>query len=83
MSGEAANPYKKIRFLSPTDKKPPSDFLKKMRDEDIDLSEIPEIATEQMARAVMRVGGKPPPKGKVRINLLLDAGVVAYFKSGF
>jgi uncharacterized protein (DUF4415 family) len=55
--------------------------LKKMRDEDIDLSEIPEITAEQMARSVMRVGGKPLPKGKVRINLSLDASVVAYFKT--
>jgi len=57
------------------------DRLKKMRDEDIDLSEIPEITAEQMARSVMRVGGKPLSKGKVRINLSLDANVVAYFKT--
>ncbi len=55
--------------------------LDKMRDEDIDLSEIPEVTAEQMARSVMRVGGKSLPKGKVRINLSLDAGVVAYFKT--
>lgn len=53
----------------------------KMRDEDIDLSEIPEITDKQMKRSVLRVGGKPIPKGKVQVNLSLDAGVVAYFKT--
>jgi uncharacterized protein (DUF4415 family) len=55
--------------------------LHKMCDEDIDLSEIPEVTAEQMARAVLRVGGKPVPKGKVRVNLSLDASVAAYFKT--
>ena len=52
-----------------------------MNDEDIDTSEIPEITEEQMKKATLRVGGKPISKGKVRINILLDAEVVAYFKS--
>jgi len=52
-----------------------------MRDEDIDLSEIPEITAEQMSRAVLRVGGKPVTKGKVRVQLALDAPVFAYFKT--
>jgi uncharacterized protein (DUF4415 family) len=55
--------------------------IDKMRDEDIDLSEIPEITAKQMGRSVLRVGGKPIPKGKVQVNLSLDAGVVAYFKT--
>jgi uncharacterized protein (DUF4415 family) len=55
--------------------------LDAMRDEDIDLSDIPEVTEEQMARAKLRVGGKPVPRGKVRIDLLLDAEVVAYFKA--
>jgi len=55
--------------------------LNKMRDEDIDLSEIPAVTAEQMARSVLRVGGKPLSKRKVRINLSLDAGIVAYFKT--
>lgn len=33
--------------------------LRAMKDEDIDLSDIPEITEEQMERAVLRVGGKP------------------------
>jgi len=52
-----------------------------MNDEDIDTSEIPEITEEQMKKATLRVGGKPISKGKVRINIFLDAEVVAHFKS--
>jgi uncharacterized protein (DUF4415 family) len=52
-----------------------------MSDEDIDTSEIPEITEEQLKRANLRVGGQPVFKGKVRINILLDAEVIAYFKS--
>lgn len=52
-----------------------------MTDENIDTSEIPEVTEEQMNRATLRIGGKPVSKGKVRINILLDAEVVAYFKS--
>jgi uncharacterized protein (DUF4415 family) len=48
---------------------------------DIDLSEIPEITEDQMKRAVLRVGGEPVAKGKVRVNMFLDADIVAYFKS--
>jgi uncharacterized protein (DUF4415 family) len=52
-----------------------------MSDQDIDTSEIPEITEEQMKKATIRIGGKPVSKGKVRINILLDAEVIAYFKS--
>ena len=52
-----------------------------MSDEDIDTSEIPEITEEQMKKAAVRIGGKPVSKGKVRINILLDAEVIVYFKS--
>lgn len=52
-----------------------------MEDEDIDFSEIPEITEEQMKNARLRLGGKPIANGKVRINILLDANVVAYFKT--
>jgi uncharacterized protein (DUF4415 family) len=55
--------------------------IKAMNDGDIDTSEIPEITEEQMKRATLRTGGKPVTKGKVRINILLDAEVIAYFKS--
>ena len=56
-------------------------FLKTARDEDIDLSDIPEITEEQMARSVMRVGGEPVPKEKVRVSMYLDADIVAFFKA--
>jgi len=52
-----------------------------MTDEDIDLPEIPEVTEEQMARAELRVGGQPVPKGKVRVNMFLDGNIVAYFKA--
>ena len=34
-----------------------------MRDEDIDLSDIPEVTEEKMTHAVLRVEGQPHPKG--------------------
>ena len=52
-----------------------------MKDENIDLSDIPEVTEEQMARAEFRIGGKLVAKGKVRVNIFLDANVVAYFKT--
>jgi uncharacterized protein (DUF4415 family) len=52
-----------------------------MIDEDMDLSEIPEITEEQMKRATLRVGGEPVAQGKVRVNIYLDADVVAYYKA--
>ncbi len=55
--------------------------LETMKDEDIDLSEIPEVTAEQMAQATLRVGGQPISKGKIRINIYLDAEVVEYFKT--
>lgn len=35
-----------------------------MQDEDIDLSDIPEVTEEQMKQAVLRVGGKPVERGQ-------------------
>lgn len=52
-----------------------------MKDEDIDLSDIPEVTEDQMAQAKLRIGGKPVPKSKVRVNIFLDANIVAYFKT--
>jgi uncharacterized protein (DUF4415 family) len=50
-------------------------------DEDIDTSDIPEVTEEQLAQAVLRVDGKPVPRGKVQVNMYLDAAIVAYFKA--
>lgn len=52
-----------------------------MQDEDIDLSEIPEVTEEQMGRAVLRVGGVPVARGKRRVNMFLDAFIVEFFKA--
>ena len=52
-----------------------------MQDKDIDLSNIPKVTEDQMARAVLRVGGRPVSRGKVRVNMYLDAQIVAYFKA--
>jgi uncharacterized protein (DUF4415 family) len=54
--------------------------LDKMPDNDIDLSDIPEITKDQMTRARFRVGGKLVPAGKIRVQLALDTEVIAYFK---
>lgn len=55
--------------------------LENMEDKDIELSEIPEVTAEQIAQARLRVGGKPVSRGKVRVNIYLDAEVVEYFKA--
>lgn len=56
-------------------------YIEALQDEDIDLTDIPEVTEEQMAQAVLRVGGQPVPRGKVRIMMFLDAAIVAYFKA--
>ena len=56
-------------------------YIDALQDEDIDLTDIPQVTEEQMSRAVLRVGGKPVPKGKVRVTMFLDAAIVAYFKA--
>jgi uncharacterized protein (DUF4415 family) len=61
----------------PTDQAP----LKAGRDDEIDLSEIPEVSEEQMARAVLRIGGVPLAQDKRRITMFLDASIVDYFKA--
>jgi len=54
-----------------------------MPDEDIDLSDIPEIIEKQMAKAKVRIGGRPVPEGNAGtgIGMLVDADIVAYFKT--
>lgn len=54
--------------------------VKSMTDEEIDLSDIPELTAEQIATAAMRIGGKPVPAGQVPIIILVDADVVAHYK---
>jgi len=57
------------------------EYIKNLQDNDINLSDIPEITEEQMAKAVLRIGGEPAPKGKVRVNMYLDADIIAFFKA--
>jgi len=57
------------------------EVLEELKDEDIDLSEIPEVTAEQIARSSLRVGGEPISRRKVRVNIYLDADIVAYFKA--
>jgi uncharacterized protein (DUF4415 family) len=44
-------------------------------------TDIPEVTDEQLARGVLRVGGKPVERGKQRVTIYLDAWVVEMFKA--
>ena len=52
------------------------DSLKDLRDEDIDLSDMPEVTT-----GWRRVSDLVPEENKQQITLRLDADVLAFFKS--
>ncbi|MCU0510804.1 MAG: BrnA antitoxin family protein [Anaerolineae bacterium] len=54
--------------------------LDALRDEDIDLSDIPEITPEMFARAVVRQGFKPKPT-KAQVTLRIDRDVLEWFRS--
>ena len=54
--------------------------LEGMRDEDIDLSDVPEITPEAFARAAARRGMKSAAK-KEQVTLRLDADVLSWFKA--
>ena len=53
--------------------------LDTMADEDIDLSDAPEITPEMFARAVIARGLKPTP-AKVQVTLRIDGDVLAWFR---
>jgi uncharacterized protein (DUF4415 family) len=55
--------------------------LKNLKDSNIDLSEIPEITEEFLSEANIRFKGTSLSKKKVRINILLDEPIVAYYKT--
>lgn len=55
--------------------------VKAMRDEGIDLSDIPEVTEGQMEYAFLRVDGQPVPKGKVCVPMVFDREIVEYFKT--
>jgi uncharacterized protein (DUF4415 family) len=50
-----------------------------LKDEDIDLSETPEVSPEMFARAVVRRGLKPVPR-KAQLTLRLDSDVLAWYR---
>lgn len=54
--------------------------LEAMSDEDIDLSDCPEITPELFAKAVVRKG-LPDTKNKAQVTLRIDADVLEWFKS--
>lgn len=50
-----------------------------MKDEDIDLSDLPEISPEKFAQALVRKGLKPVAR-KSQITLRIDADVLEWFR---
>jgi len=54
--------------------------LRALKDEDIDVSEIPELRANQLAGARLRFGLEDVPEGKTRVNMFLDNAIVHYFK---
>ena len=55
------------------------DYVDKLRDVDIDLSDIPEVTPEMFAKAVLRKGLKPVVK-KTQVTLRIDNDVLTWFK---
>jgi uncharacterized protein (DUF4415 family) len=54
--------------------------LDAMGDEDIDLSDCPEVTPEQFAKAIVRKG-LPTAKNKAQVTLRIDQDVLEWFKS--
>ncbi|MFM6113652.1 MAG: BrnA antitoxin family protein [Sphaerospermopsis kisseleviana] len=54
--------------------------LDAMTDEDIDLSDCPEITPELFAKAVVKKG-LPVAKNKAQVTLRIDSDVLEWFKS--
>ncbi|MCY7276484.1 MAG: BrnA antitoxin family protein [Phormidesmis sp. CAN_BIN44] len=55
--------------------------LDAMSDEDIDLSDCPEVTPELFAKAIVRRGGLPTGKNKAQVTLRIDSEVLEWFKS--
>jgi len=53
--------------------------IRKMRDEDIDFTDIPEIEPSKFAKSIVRKGLKTG-SGKVQLTLRIDQDVVEWFK---
>lgn len=56
------------------------DRLDAMEDEDIDLSETPEITPEMFARAVVQTGLQPAPK-KQQLTIRVDNDVLEWYRA--
>ncbi len=54
--------------------------LDAMKEDEIDLSDIPEITPEMFAKAVVRKGLKPVPR-KAQLTIRLDHDVLDWYKS--
>jgi uncharacterized protein (DUF4415 family) len=50
-----------------------------LEDEDIDLSDIPEVSPEMFARAIVRRGLKPVAR-KAQLTLRVDSDVLEWFR---
>jgi len=63
-----------------TSTKSQTDFarLDKMKDEDIDYSDAPEITPEMFAKAIVRRGLKP--RTKTQLTLRVDTDVLEWYK---
>ncbi|MBL0702097.1 MAG: BrnA antitoxin family protein [Desulfosarcina sp.] len=55
------------------------DRVDKLRDNDIDFSDIPEITPEMFAKAVLRKGLKPVVR-KTQVTLRIDEDILTWFK---
>jgi uncharacterized protein (DUF4415 family) len=66
---------------SSTLKKSRTDWARvdRMKDEDIDLSDSPEISPEMFAQAVVRKGLKPVAR-KEQVTLRIDSDVLEWFR---
>lgn len=64
-----------------TSKKSRTDWrrIDALKDEDIDLSEVPEVSPEMFAQAVVRRGLKPVPR-KAQLTLRVDSDVLDWFR---
>jgi uncharacterized protein (DUF4415 family) len=56
------------------------DRIDVLKNEDIDLSDIPELTPEMFARAVVKRGLKTTPN-KAQLTIRVDRDVLAWFKS--
>ena len=56
--------------------------LDAVQDEDIDLSDVPEITPEMFAKAVVRRGLKPAPS-KQQVTIRLDDDVLEWFRAQY